>query len=299
MIEVEGVVKAYGGHRVVDSVSFTAEDGLVTGFVGPNGAGKSTVLRMVANITTPDAGRVRVDGESFRDAVLPAHRLGIFLSAEDLPDRMTGRGFLRYAARTQGMPVGRASELISMVGLESAGTRPIKGYSLGMRQRLGIAAAMLCEPQNLVLDEPINGLDPDAIRWLRGFVSGVAKAGHAVLLSSHHMAELSMVADRVVVLNQGRVVQSGTLSDFVKNDAPRTYLEAQDLGAAAEALRVAGATTELARDGLIVTNMSTDRAGRIVYAAGGTLTHLSAEGRSLEESYFASLNAPQTSGEQA
>lgn len=299
MIEVENVVKSYGGRRVVDDVSFRAENGLVTGFVGPNGAGKSTVLRIAANITNAESGRVLVDGEDFRNAPLPAHRLGIFLSAETLPERMSGIGYLRYAARTQGVSVARAGELFGQVGLSGAEGKRISSYSLGMRQRLGIAAAMLCEPANLVLDEPINGLDPDAIRWLRGFITGVARAGHTVLLSSHHMAELGLVADRVVVLNGGRVVRSGTLDEFVGGQQQHSYLEAVDLAAAAQALQAAGIRTEASRAGLLAYDVAPERAGQLVYQAGGTLRHLSLQSQTLEESYFASLEGAQHEGETA
>ncbi|MGO2660702.1 ABC transporter ATP-binding protein [Mycetocola reblochoni] len=298
MIDVQDVVKSYGGRRVVDRVSFRAEDGLVTGFVGPNGAGKSTVLRMAAQITRADEGRVLVDGEPFGQAPLPARRLGIFLSAETLPDRMTGIGFLRYAARSQGVPVARAAELIGLVGLEGAESKRIASYSLGMRQRLGIAVAMLCEPSNLVLDEPINGLDPDAIRWLRGFVTGVARAGNAVLLSSHHMAELGLVADRVVMLDRGRVVRTGSLDEFVTVGQRRCYIEALDLDAAVAALRAEGVRAEPSRQGVLAFDIEPERAGAIVYRAGGTLRHLSSETPSLEDSYFASLGAAEATGEQ-
>ena len=214
MLSIRHVSKHYRGVPAVQDVSFDVPAGRITGFVGPNGAGKSTVLRMALGLTRPDSGEVTVDGAPFADAAAPGRTVGALLSAESLPGHMTVRGHLGWAAATQGLPRRRVREVLDAVGLPHAGRRRIKGLSLGMRQRVGLAAALLGEPRLLVLDEPLNGLDTDAILALRSLLTDYAARGNTVLLSSHLMAELARVVDHVVMIRGGRLVAAGPLSDF-------------------------------------------------------------------------------------
>lgn len=291
MIEVTRVSKSYNGSRALDDVSFSAADGLVTGFVGPNGAGKSTLLRVVAKLTVPDAGQARVDGEDFARASVPGNLLGVFLSAEYIPTTMTARSFLSYVSDVQGLERERADEMISAVGLSAARERPVRTFSLGMRQRLGIGAALLGRPRNLILDEPINGLDPEGIFWLRSCVQDVARRGGSVLLSSHHMQELAQVADEVVMLDRGRVVRSGAIASFVADDVLRTYVEATDLDAAVRLLSARGYITEPHMRGAVVHDAAPEEVGRLLFREGDGATELRLLERSLEQTYFDELGA--------
>jgi len=293
MIEVERVSKSYGTTAAVTDVSFVVPRGAVTGFVGPNGAGKSTVLRMIAGLTRADSGTVRVDGRSFSEASPAATTMGVFLSAESIPPAVTARGFLEYVCDTQGFARSRVAETLELVGLSHAASTKVRSFSLGMRQRLGIGAATIGKAGILVFDEPINGLDPDGIHWLRSFISHAASTGTTVLLSSHHMAELAMVADRVVMLDAGRVVAAGTIDDFVStNEVESVYLESPETERARDALIAAGLTPELFRDGLLVRNAVSLDVGRIAFASGAGVSHLAQVSRSLEETYFDLLAAP-------
>lgn len=295
MIDIVRVSKSYGTTVAVADVSFTVPAGAVTGFVGPNGAGKSTVLRMIAGLAKPDSGEVLVDGVPFASSQRPATTIGIFLSAEAIPPRVSARGFLEYMCDTQGLDRSRVGETLTMVGLAHVGEARVQSFSLGMRQRLGIGAAAIGRPAILVLDEPINGLDPDGIHWLRTFLSSAADAGATVLLSSHHMSELSMVADRVVMLNSGTVVAEGTLDEFVSNEESESvYVESPDLSLVRSALTREGISSEVFKNGLRVHTASALDVGRIAFASGAGASHLATLPRSLEETYFEHLST--TSG---
>lgn len=286
MIEVQHLSKAYGRHRALSDVSFTAPAGLVTGFVGPNGAGKSTVMRIVAGLTAPDEGVVRVDGAPFADAPAPASTMGVFLSAEWIPAAATAAAVLEYACDTQGFSRVRAHEALELVGLTTASRNRVGSFSLGMRQRLGIAIATLGHPRILLLDEPVNGLDPDGIHWFRSFLQGAAADGATVLLSSHHMSELAMIADRVVMLDAGRVVADGALDDLVTAQTSEVFVMAGDRDALRRELISAGYRVDLADGGLLVRDADPLGVGKIAFATGVGLTHLELASRSLEETYF-------------
>ncbi|MDO5633569.1 MAG: ATP-binding cassette domain-containing protein [Micrococcus sp.] len=217
-VVIDSVTKTYGGNRVLDQVSFTVPAGQITGFVGPNGAGKSTLLRVVLGLTTPDSGTVSLHGaptpargSSFVHAARPAHEVGALLSAETLPAAMTARGYLTYVADTQGLPRTRVAEVLETVELAHAADRKIKTFSLGMRQRAGIAAALLAQPRLLILDEPLNGLDVDGIVAVRHLLRSLAASGVTVLVSSHLMNELAAVVDHVVMIRTGRLLAEGPL----------------------------------------------------------------------------------------
>ncbi|MBT2535912.1 ATP-binding cassette domain-containing protein [Arthrobacter sp. ISL-69] len=286
MIEASNLCKEYGGKRVVSDVSLVANAGEVTGFVGPNGAGKSTVLRIIAGITAPSSGSVRVGGATHQLATHPAANLGVFLSAEWIPGSMTAASFLSYVCETQGLRRQRVPELLDLVGLSDVAHRKVKNFSLGTRQRLGIAAAFAGNPRNVVLDEPINGLDPDAIQWIRRLLRQAADDGKAVLLSSHHMGEPAKVADHIVLIDHGVVARQGPLASFVAPTESNVYIESGTLADVAALLRSAGYAVEPHRNGLLVQNAEPAETGRAVYGAGYGLTHLSLVTRSLEETYF-------------
>ncbi|MBE3002309.1 ATP-binding cassette domain-containing protein [Nocardiopsis sp. HNM0947] len=215
MISIDGVSKTYGKARAVENVGFTAEPGAVTGLIGPNGSGKSTTLRILLGITRPDTGTATVGGSRYRDLAFPLRTVGALLdNAAPLPERRAV-DHLTWIARSNGIPKVRAREVLDAVGLSRAAKDRVKSYSLGMRQRLGIAAALLGDPDIIVLDEPMNGLDPEGIRWIRDLMRERADAGGTVLVSSHFMKELESVADHAVLLAGGRVRASGALGDIV------------------------------------------------------------------------------------
>jgi ABC-2 type transport system ATP-binding protein len=217
-IDVRGLTKKYGG-LVVDDISFTAEPGRVTGFLGPNGAGKTTTLRMLLGLVEPSAGSAEIGGTRYADLEQPVLRVGAVLEASGAHEGRTGRDHLRVLCRAAGLPMSRADEVLATVGLARVGGRRVRAYSLGLRQRLGIAAALLGDPQVLVLDEPGNGLDPAGIRWIRTFARSLAASGRTVLVSSHQLAEVEQLADDLVVIAAGRVVASGPLESVVGSHA--------------------------------------------------------------------------------
>jgi ABC-2 type transport system ATP-binding protein len=248
-IEVAGLRKAYGAHVAVDDVSFTVRRGTVAGFLGPNGAGKSTTLRMLTGLTRPTAGQARVLGGPYARLPNPGRRVGVLLDAAAQHAGRTGREVLAVSALLIGLPERRAEEMISLVGLTAAEAGRRTGtYSLGMRQRLGIAHALLGEPQVLILDEPANGLDPAGIAWMRGLLRDFADRGGAVLLSSHLLHEVEVVADELVVIGRGRIVASGTRQQLVA--AAGTYVRASDRAALAAALDAGGLSFRAAEAGI-------------------------------------------------
>ena len=214
-VEVSGLTKEYGGVTVVDDVSFTAEPGRVTGLLGPNGAGKTTTLRMLLGLVAPSGGVARIGRSRYGEIERPVLTVGALLEASGAHEGRTGRDHLRVLCRAAGLPLARADELLGAVGLARVGGRLVRGYSLGMRQRLGVAAALVGDPQVLILDEPGNGLDPAGIRWTRDLLRALAASGRTVLVSSHQLAEVEQLADDLVVIAAGRVVASGTLESVI------------------------------------------------------------------------------------
>ena len=214
-IVVCGLTKEYGGGAVVDGVSFTAEPGRVTGFLGPNGAGKTTTLRMLLGLVEPTSGDASIGGIRYVQVEDPVLRVGAVLEASGAHEGRTGRNHLRVLCRAAGLPMSRADEVLGAVGLSGVGGRRVRAYSLGMRQRLGVAAALLGDPQVLILDEPGNGLDPAGIRWMRSFMRSLAASGRTVLVSSHQLAEIEQLADDLVVIAAGQVVAIGPLESVI------------------------------------------------------------------------------------
>ncbi|MFG3051956.1 ATP-binding cassette domain-containing protein [Kitasatospora sp. NPDC048239] len=215
MIEVQGLTKEYDGTRVVDGLDFVVRPGVVTGFLGPNGAGKSTTMRMILGLDRPTAGRALVDGRPYAELDHPLRAVGALLDAHAVHGGRTARGHLRWLAASDGLPERRVDEVLAQVGLTEAAGRRIRGFSLGMRQRLGVAAALLGDPQTLMLDEPVNGLDPEGIRWIRTLLRELAAEGRSVLVSSHLMTEMALTADHLVVIGRGRLLSDAATSDFI------------------------------------------------------------------------------------
>ena len=214
VVSAVGLTKRFGDLTAVDDLSFELEAGSVTGFLGPNGAGKTTTLRMLLGLARPTRGQALVFGRPFTELEQPAARVGAVLEASDLHPGRTGRDHLRVLARAAGAPRSRVDEVLALVDLTGAAERRAGGYSLGMRQRLGLAAALLGAPELLVLDEPANGLDPEGVRWLRDFLRAFAMRGGTVLVSSHHLAEVAQTVDRVVIIDRGRLVAESTLEEL-------------------------------------------------------------------------------------
>ena len=244
-IEVAGVRKRYGGTTALDGMTFTARPGRVTGFIGPNGAGKSTTMRIILGLHRADAGHALVCGKPYRSLRHPLRSLGSLLDASALHPARSGRNHLLWLAQTQGLGTHRVDQVIEQVGLTSAGRRAAGGYSLGMRQRLGIAAALLGDPPTIMLDEPFNGMDPEGIVWLRGFLRALASEGRAVLVSSHLMGALEDMADHVVVVGRGRVIADSGVAALIAavsgDRGRRATLEEAYLELTGEAVEYRGA----------------------------------------------------------
>jgi ABC-2 type transport system ATP-binding protein len=286
MITVHSLTKTYAGVTAVDDVSFTARPGRVTGFLGPNGAGKSTTLRVVVGLTPPTSGTATVAGRRFADLPNPGRDVGVLLDASAQHAGRTGRETLRLAQRTMGLPAGRVEEMLDRVGLTPGESgRRLRDYSLGMRQRLGIAAALLGDPQVLVLDEPANGLDPGGIRWMRDLLRGFADRGGTVLLSSHLLHEIEVVADDLVVIGGGRIVAQGTKEELLRRAGTQVRTRRrEDL---ARALQLAGATVTPVDSHTLHTDAEPEQVGTIALAARVPLTELrAADGAGLEEMFL-------------
>jgi ABC-2 type transport system ATP-binding protein len=241
MIGAEGLTKRRGGRAVVSDVTFGCEPGTVTGFLGPNGAGKTTTMRMLVGLTAPDSGQGLLFGGRYRDLPNPGRRVGILLDASAQHAGRRGREALAVSARTIGVPMQRVDTLLELVGLdETAGGRRVGRYSLGMRQRLGLAHALLGDPEVLILDEPANGLDPEGMRWMRGLLRGFADRGGTVLLSSHLLAEVEAVADRMIIIGDGQIRAQGTRAELLPHSGP--IVEAEKTGLERLFLELTGAT---------------------------------------------------------
>jgi ABC-2 type transport system ATP-binding protein len=225
-IVVSGLTKEYPGGTAVDGVSFTAEPGRVTGFLGPNGAGKTTTLRMLLGLAEPTAGTATIGGVRYAGLEQPARRVGAVLEATAAHEGRTGRDHLRIICRATGIPLARADEVLRLTGLTSAAGRRVSGYSLGMRQRLGVAAALLGDPQVLILDEPVNGLDPGGIRWMRDLLRALAARGRTIVVSSHLLAEMEQLADDLIIIAGGRLIARGTVASVIESAGGDRTLEA-------------------------------------------------------------------------
>ncbi len=286
MITIQSVSRTYGNFTAVDDVSFTAQPGRVTGFLGPNGAGKSTTMRIIVGLTTATSGTTTVAGRRYVDLPNPGLEVGVLLDASAQHAGRTGREILTIAQRFMGLPRSRVEEMLALVSLTpQEASRRVRDYSLGMRQRLGIATALIGEPEVLILDEPANGLDPAGIRWMRGLLRDYADRGGTVLLSSHLLHEIEVIADDLVVIGNGRIVAQGAKSDLLRSAG--SMLRALDRDLVAQALLDAGVTsTPVGTDGLLA-HADTAKVGKIAFAAGAPLLELkTADGAGLEEMFL-------------
>ncbi len=286
-IRVDAVRKRFGRNAAVDDVSFTVQPGRVTGFLGPNGAGKTTTLRMLLGLITPTAGQTLIGGRRYEELDSPSATVGALLEANGFHPGRSGRDHLRTYAGAAGIPDKRIDEVLDRVGLAAAGRQHVRGYSLGMRQRLGIAAALLTDPPVLICDEPTNGLDPEGIRWLRGLLRDEAAAGHTVLVSSHLLTEMQHIVDAVVVIDHGRVVFDGDV-DAVGTTAVRvTCTDAAGLSAAIASHGDASAVVDtVGQDTLVLHGVDAARVGELARDAGIALSELVTESGNLEDLFF-------------
>ena len=285
MITIESLTKKYGANTVVDDVSFDAPAGRVTGFLGPNGAGKSTSMRMMVGLTTPTSGSATISGRRFADLRNPGVEVGVMLDASAQHAGRTGREILTLAQRMMGLPAGRVAEMLDVVSLtETEANRRVKHYSLGMRQRLGVATALIGNPAILILDEPANGLDPAGIRWMRDLLRGYADQGGTVLLSSHLLREIEVIADDIVMIGNGRIVCHGSKSELLQSAG--TVARAADMYALKQAFDRAGLHTTVTDDGALHTDADMSRVGRVALDAGVPLTELRTVEGGLEEMFL-------------
>ena len=293
MIEVRGLTKRYGDVLAVDDLSFDVRPGSVTGFLGPNGAGKSTTMRMVLGLDRPTSGTALVNGRPFATLDEPLREVGALLDPGSAHPGRTGRSHLRVAARTHGIPLRRVDEVIEQVGLGAAARRRMKGYSLGMRQRLGIAAALLGDPRVLLFDEPVNGLDLDGVRWIRGLLRRLADEGRTVLVSSHLLSEMQQIADRLVVIGRGRLIADATTEEILRGLGSREVrVRSSRSDALLAGLRDGGFTvTRVDADELQVENGNAHDVGALANSLHIPLHHLSEAAQSLEEAYLALTGA--------
>ncbi len=298
MITVDRLSKAYGGYLAVDDVSFECQPGSVTGFLGPNGAGKTTTLRVIAGLTPPTHGTATVGGQNYRDIPNPGTQVGVLLDASAQHAGRTGREVLMLGAIAMGLNKSRVDEMLELVSLTpDESRRRIRNYSLGMRQRLGIAHALLGDPRILILDEPANGLDPAGIHWMRGLLRDYARRGGTVLLSSHLLHEIEVIADDLLVIGRGKIVARGTKEELLQTAG--TFVRGLDMLALESALVQAGIEVVPADGGGMRTEATAEQVGRAAAAAGAVLTELRpADGAGLEE-MFLQLTAESQRDEQA
>ncbi|KAB1503085.1 ABC transporter ATP-binding protein [Corynebacterium sp. 320] len=292
MITVSSLSKTYGGTTVVDNLDFEVKPGIVTGFLGPNGAGKSTTMRMIVGLDQPTQGEALIDGKPYSAYDKPLHKVGTLLDAKWVHPNRSARAHLEWIAASNGISRARVDEVLAMVGLTEVAKRKAGKYSLGMGQRLGLAAAMLGDPEVLILDEPVNGLDPEGIRWVRDFVRALAKEGRTVLISSHLLSEMSMTADHLVVIGKGKMVANTSTHDFTKNASEvSTVVRADDLDAlrtllSEESVTSVPFTDEEGRPSLKVPGKNSDWIGELAFSGGILLRELAEVRPSLEDAFM-------------
>jgi ABC-2 type transport system ATP-binding protein len=288
MIEVRGLTKRYGDKIAVDNLSFGIEPGKVTGFLGPNGAGKTTTMRCILGLDYPDAGTVAVAGQEYRDLAYPMREVGALLDAKALHGGRSAYHHLRCLAQTNGLPVRRVGEVLELVGLSDVARKRSKGFSLGMSQRLGIAGTLLGDPQVLMFDEPVNGLDPEGILWIRNLMKALAAEGRTVFVSSHLMSEMESTADHLIVIGRGKLIADCTMEEFVaRASGAAVRVRTPTPGPLIQALAARGMTTRVADDGSIeVRGVTIERIGDLAYGEGIRLHELTMLRASLEEAFM-------------
>ncbi len=298
-IVVDQLTKWFGSKVLaVDRLSFSVEPGSVTGFLGPNGAGKTTTLRMVLGLVHPTSGQATIGGLPYRRLPRPSRMVGAALESASFHPARTARNHLRILCVVAGLPYSRADEVLDLVGLHDAARRKVRAYSMGMRQRLALAAALLGDPRVLVLDEPANGLDPDGIRWLRGLLGHLAGQGRTVLVSSHQLNEVQEIADRVVILNRGRLVRAGSIAELTEG-TDSVLVRSPNLDGLHAALAGQPVTVESAApDALRIRGLTTAQVGHLAFQAGIELRELSGQRFDLEDLFFALTQGGQPASDQ-
>jgi ABC-2 type transport system ATP-binding protein len=290
-IEVSGLTKTFGTVKAVDGLTFTVEPGSITGFLGPNGAGKTTTLRMLLGLVRPDAGTATIGGCAYMDLPTPSSAVGAVLEATAFHPARSGRAHLRIYCTINGYPRSRADEVLDQVGLANAGRRPVRGYSLGMRQRLALATALLGDPTVLVLDEPANGLDPEGIAWMRRLLRDLAAHGRTVLVSSHVLSEVQQLVDHVVIINKGQCVRQGPLTALADLHGPVVSVRTPHPDRLHAALTRTGVNeaqiSHTGPDQLRVTGIHTDDVGQLAFAEQIPVLWLATEQSDLEQVFFA------------
>lgn len=287
-IEVKGLTKRYGPDTVVDDLSFTVEPGQVTGFLGPNGAGKSTTMKMIMGLAAPTQGSVTIGGRRYSDLPVPLNEVGALLDASAVHGSRKAYDHLLALAVSNGLPRQRVDEVLARTGLEDVAGKRAGGFSLGMRQRLGIAATLLGDPRVLIFDEPVNGLDPEGIRWIRDFMRSMAREGRAVLVSSHLMSEMAQTADHLVVIGRGRLIADTGMSEFLRSNGEGTVLvRTTERDSFALRLTAAGAAVrEGLESSLVVSGLTGEEIGKLAAYHGIALSELAPQQPSLEEAFM-------------
>ena len=297
MIEVENLSKRYGDKLAVDGLNFVVQPGIVTGFLGPNGSGKSTTMRMIAGLDRPTAGRVTVNGGDYRTAAAPMAELGVLLEAKAVHTGRSARNHLLALAQTNGIKARRVDEVIDIVGLQEVAGKRVGGFSLGMGQRLGVASALLGNPQTVVLDEPVNGLDPEGVRWIRTMLKDLAADGHTVFVSSHLMSEMAQTATRLVVIGRGRLIADTTVDEFVARASNHSVTVRTPQAARLRILllgpdtTVTTVTTDIGQpDVLGVDGLTAEHIGTIAWQNHLPILELTVQQASLEEAFMTLTN---------
>jgi ABC-2 type transport system ATP-binding protein len=289
MIEAQNITKRYGEKVAVDDLSFTVKPGIVTGFLGPNGAGKSTAMRLIIGLDAPTRGHVTVNGKAYRDHAAPLHEVGTMLEAHAIHTGRSAYNHLLALAQTHGIPGRRVHEVIDMVGLQDVARKRVGSFSLAMGQRLCIASALLGDPETLILDEPVNGLDPEGIRWIRNLLRNLAAEGRTIFVSSHLMSEMSLMADQLIVVGRGKLIADTTVEDFIKQASSDTVrVRTPQPKELALALAAAGVTivSGTEQSVLEVQGLRSDQIGDIAAEQGIALHELTPEQASLEEAFM-------------
>ncbi|HEV8452470.1 MAG TPA: ATP-binding cassette domain-containing protein [Gaiellales bacterium] len=288
MIDVQGLSKRYGDRLAVDDLTFTVKPGIVTGFLGPNGAGKSTSMRLILGLDRPSAGTATVNGRAYRDFEAPLHEVGALLEARAIHTGRSAYNHLLAQAQTHAIGRDRVDEVIRLVGLESVARKRVGGFSLGMGQRLGIAAALLGDPATLILDEPSNGLDPEGIRWIRNLLKQLAAEGRTVFVSSHLMSEIALTAERLVVIGRGRLIADTSVEEFVRSASGDAAVRVRcaDPGRLGELLAAHGAHIDDEGDALSVRGSTSEEIGRLALEGGIALSELVVQEVSLEDAFM-------------
>lgn len=285
-IVVSGLAKTFGTVKAVDNLSFTVESGSVTGFLGPNGAGKTTTLRCTLGLVTPTAGSATIGGKPYTHLETPSKLVGALLEASSFHPARTARNHLRVYCTVSGIPAKRADEVLELVGLSSAANRKVKGFSMGMRQRLGLAHALLGDPRVLILDEPANGLDPEGIVWLRQFLRRMAGEGRTILVSSHVLSEVEQTVDHVVIINNGTLVRQGRLDELSEHHGHAVMVRSPDADRLVSALDGRGEVEKLPDGAVRISGLDTAEVGHIAFTERVELHELSTEKSDLEQIFF-------------